>query len=142
MKKHQKSVQNGTTSIKSRLFFRRKNSLSTAKLCGYNGRAFEETMKAFWKDVAGFSCEWCEGWDEGFVPDCPLSEKEKAVTFIMSIKTETEGEIEKGRLYMVYDIAANTLSAVGFVDQNDGYKQIFTAQEIESALKTVFDEHN
>ncbi len=136
MEKHEQN------NARHKLFSRRKPTLSSAHLSGYNKRSFEKTMKHFWKSIAGFSCEWCEGWDEGFVPDCPLSEKEKAVTFIMSIKTETEGEIEKGRLYMVYDIAVNTLSAVGFVDQNDGYKQIFTAQEIESALKTVFDEHN
>ena len=136
MKKHEQN------NAQHKLFSRQKPNFSSALLSGYDGRSFEKTMKHFWKSVEGFSCEWREGWDEGFAPDRSLSEKEKAVTFIMSIKTEADCEVEKGRLYMVYDMATNTVSAVGFVDQNDGYKQNFTAPEIEAALKTVFDEHN
>lgn len=95
-------------------------------------------MKAFWKDVAGFSCEWCGGWDKNPKPDYTFSKDEKAVTFVTHIKTDTE-EIEVGRLYMIYDTAQNKLTAVGFTDQNDGYTQDYTEQEIQNALKTVFD---
>ena len=141
MDKHQKSAQKGTHSGNSRLLCRRKNSLSSAKLCGYNGRSFEETMRNFWKNVAGFSCEWCEGWDKNPKPDYTFSKDEKAVTFVTHVKTDTE-ELETGRLYMVYNTAQNRLTAVGFTDQNDGYTQEYTEREIQNALKTVFDEHN
>ena len=119
-----------------------KSSVSSARLCGYNKKSFETTMKDFWKQVAGFSCKWCEGWDESFAFDRPFSKDERAVTFVMSIKTETEGEIESGRLYMLHNTRDNGLSAVGFIDRNDGYVQEYTAEEITNALKTVFDEYN
>ena len=118
------------------------DTVSSACLCGYRRKSFEITMKDFWKHVAGFSCGWKEEWDEDFSPDIPLTEDEKEVTFLMTIRTEAGEEIERGRLYMVYNAAANTLAPVGFIDRNDGYVQEFTAEKIETALKTVFDEYN
>ncbi len=119
-----------------------KASVSTAKLDGYNGRSFEKTMESYWKCVADFSCNWQEGWSGNYASDVLLSADEKAVTFIMNIKTDTDGELEKGWLYMVHNTKTNRLSAVGFVDKNDGYVQKYTAEEINRELKIVFNEYN
>ncbi len=136
----QKSNRNKKQTFLS-LLAGRKASVSTAKLDGYNGKSFEKTMEIYWKRVADFSCNWQEGWSGNYAPDVTLTDDEQAVTFETSIKTDAE-EIEKGLLYMIYNTKTNTLSAVGFVDQNDGYVQKYTAEEINRELKTVFDECN
>ena len=119
-----------------------KNSVSSAKLNGYNGKSFEGTIKKFWKGVEGFSFGWHEGWSEGFTSDVVLSERERAVTFKMKIQIDCDTENELGLLYMVHNTKTNTLCAVGFVDHNDGYLQEYTAKEITNALNTLFDEYN
>ena len=99
MKKHEQN------NAQHKLFSREKQNFSSALLSGYDGRSFEKTMKHFWKSVEGFSCEWREGWDESPVFDYAFSEDERAVTFVTSIKTETE----EATTYALYNTAGTLL---------------------------------
>ena len=141
MKKYHNITKIGATSRLFSLFRIGKGSVSSAKLDGYNGKSFEKTMRLFWKQVAGFSSEWRDGWDESFMPGAMPFKDGKAVTFVMSI-TAAEGEIERGCLYMLLDTRHNRLTAVGFIDQNDGYTQEYTAEQIQNALRVAFDDYN
>lgn len=124
------------------------SDIKKAKLVGYDGQSFDDTMADFFKymkdEDTDVSAEWKEGWRGSNAPELSyLEDNEKPMTYVIEIDIGGEyGEHNRIMFYMIHDTKENTLQVLGASMEEDGDRYSLTRSEAREMLYEIFDEYN
>lgn len=126
--------------------------IKKAKLAGYDGQSFDDTMADCFKymrdENTTVSAEWKEGWRGSNAPrSIDLEKHEKEMTYVIEIDIDWgEGDEydEHNRImfYMIHDTKKNVLHVQGASMEEDGYRDSLSRSEAREILFEIFDEYN
>lgn len=127
------------------------SDIKKAKLAGYDGQSFDDTMADCFKymkdEDTEVSAEWKEGWRGSNAPkSLDLEKHEKEMTYVVEIDIDWEGDEydEHNRImfYMIHDTKENVLHVQGASMEEDGDRYSLSRSEAREMLFEIFDEYN